>query len=91
MKKVPQVYIENLTEYLKNYKLENDDFYSGNMVFHEEIEAFLGELYHYNNFRHNEKGLYNFNLFYSILKNNYEGGYPLYISVATVADQKNYP
>ncbi len=63
MKKVPQVYIENPTEYLKNYKLENDDFYSGNMVFHEEIEAFLGELYHYNNFRHNEKGLYNFNLF----------------------------
>ncbi|WP_294243805.1 hypothetical protein [uncultured Chryseobacterium sp.] len=53
-------------KYLKNYKLENDDFYSGNMVFHEEIEEFLGELYHCNNFRHNEKGLYNFNLFYSI-------------------------
>lgn len=29
-------------KYLKNYKLENDDFYSGNMVFHEEIEEFLG-------------------------------------------------
>jgi hypothetical protein len=91
MKKVPQEHLQNPTEYLRTYKLENDDFYTGNRVFYEDIEDFLAELYHYNSFRHNEKGLYNFNLLYNILKKNYDESYPLYISGATVEDQKKYP
>lgn len=92
IKKVPEEHQQNPLEYLKAYKSEHFDPITNRALFHEDIRAFLGEFYHYNNWKNNDDtSLPPLQMLYDKLKKNYEEGQPLYISVATVEDQKKYP
>ncbi|KFF14122.1 hypothetical protein N6B72_08050 [Chryseobacterium soli] len=89
-KKVPKEHTQNPMEYLKTYKSKNFD--TDPAIFHEDVREFLGELYHYNLRKNSGDSNLNYlQMFYNTLKKNYEEGYPLYISVATIEDQKKYP
>lgn len=97
IKKVPKEHQQDALAYIRAYK---ESFFDPNIAWndkyedvrHEDVEIFLGEYYHHNikKYRRDLK-LYYFQMFYDNLKNNYEEGHPLYISVATVEDQKKYP
>lgn len=89
MKKVPEEHTKNPMEYLKTYKNEHFDPITNRSIFYEDVKEFLGELYHYN-IRENvrDKNLYYFQLFYNHLKSSFKEGFPLYITAATIEDQK---
>ena len=97
IKKVPKEHQQDALAYIRAYK---ESFFDPNIAWndkyedvrYEDVEIFLGEYYHHNikKYRRDLK-LYYFQMFYDNLKNNYEEGHPLYISVATVEDQKKYP
>lgn len=86
IKKVPEEHQQDPIKYIRAYK-EQD--YRG--LFYEDVRAFLGEWYHINSKNNRDSKLYYFQMFYDNLKNIFEEGHPLYISVATVEDQKKYP
>jgi len=97
IKKVPKEHQQDPIAYIRAYK---ESFFEPNIAWndkyeevrYEDIREFLGEYYHYNNKKNiKDSKLYYFQMFYDNLKNNYEEGHPLYISVATLEDQKKYP
>ncbi|MDQ0066589.1 hypothetical protein [Chryseobacterium lathyri] len=89
IKKVPEEHQQNPLAYIRAYKEEHYDPDNDWNLKYEDVENFLGEFYHHNIRKHRrDLKLYYFQLFYNNLKNNYEEGYPLYISVATVEGQK---
>ena len=91
MKKVPEEHQQDPMEYLEAYKSKLSDPTTNRILFFEDLEEFLGEYYHTNSKNRRDLKLHYFQMFYRNLKNNFEEGHPLYISVATVEDQKKYP
>ncbi len=92
IKKVPDEHQHDPLTYVRAYREERRDPDNDWDMKYEDVEEFLGEYYHHNIKKHRKDlKLYYFQLFYNNLKKNYEEGHPLYISVATVEDQKKYP
>lgn len=92
IKKVPQEHQQNPLTYIRSYREKHFDPDNDWDAKYEDVESFLGEFYHHNIRKYvRDKNLYYFQLFYNHLKKSFEEGHPLYISVATVEDQKKYP